>query len=280
MRIEQKFDLYSHNTMRLHSIASVVYFPESTKELVELLRELGNNCLIISAGSNVILPENLHRPVVSLMSLNNEIVLDGENVKVGCSVRIQKLIRFLQEHDLGGIEYLYSVPASVGGLVYMNGGRGKSMNLAISDFLKSTDYLDLNDMTIKTYSANRSDFSYRHSPFQDMNAIILSASFKFKSQEPEVTESLIKERLEYSQKHLAADKPSCGSVFKTGNRIVYRLLMGMRVGDAMFSKKKSNWISNMGNASYNDICKLIKRAQLLHKLFLSRCELEVRVIEG
>ena len=162
----------------------------------------------------------------------------------------------------------------------MNGGRGKSMNLAISDFLKSADYLDLNDMTIKTYTANRSDFSYRHSPFQDMNVIILSATFKFKSQEPEVTESLIKERLEYSQKHLAADKPSCGSVFKTGNRLVYRLLMGMRVGDAMFSKKKSNWISNMGNASYNDICKLIKRAQLLHKLFLSRCELEVKVIEG
>jgi len=280
MIIHSNTDLFSHNTMKLHSIVDKVYYPESNDELKELVSNTKTKYILLGAGSNLILPARLSIPVISLMSLNNEIVLDGENVKVGCSVRIQKLIRSLQEHNMGGIEYLYSVPASVGGLVYMNGGRGKSMNLAISDFLKSADYLDLNDMTIKTYTANRSDFSYRHSPFQDMNAIILSATFKFKSQEPEVTESLIKERLEYSQKHLAADKPSCGSVFKTGNRIVYRLLMGMRVGDAMFSKKKSNWISNIGNASYNDICKLIKRAQLLHKLFLSRCELEVKVIEG
>lgn len=280
MIVEQNKDLFSQNTIRLHSLAEKVYYPESNDELKDLISNLKTRFVLLAAGSNLVLPAHLSIPAISLMSLNNEIIIDDETVKVGCSVRIQKLIRFLQEHNMGGIEYLYSVPASVGGLVYMNGGRGKGMNLAISDFLKSAEYLDMNDMTIKTYTANRADFSYRHSPFQDMNAIILSASFKFKSQEPELTESLIKERLEYSKKYLAADKPSCGSVFKTGNRVVYRLLMGMRVGDAMFSKKKSNWISNMGNASYNDICKLIKRAQLLHKLFLSRCELEVKVIEG
>ena len=281
MIIEQHLDLYSQNTMRLHSIADTVYYPESYDELKELISQLGSNCIVIAAGSNVILPERLQRPVVSLMSLNYSIdITENSRVHVGCSVRVQKLIRFIQEHHLGGIEYLYSIPASVGGLVYMNGGRGKSMNMAISDYLESVEFLDLNDMSIKTYKANRSDFTYRHSPFQDMNVIILSATFRFKNQGTEVTENSIKARLEYSKRYLSADKPSCGSVFKRGNRLVYRLLRGMRCGGAMFSKKTSNWISNVDNASYDDICKLIKRAQFIHKLFLSHCELEVKILKG
>ena len=57
------------------------------------------------------------------------------------------------------------------------------------------------------------------------------------------------------------------------------MLRGMRAGGAMFSKKTPNWISNVDNATYEDICKLIKRAKFIHKLFLSRCETEVRIVK-
>ena len=279
MKVEKNKDLYAQNTMRLHSVADLVYFPETKEELKELICQYGSQYVLLAAGSNLLLPSHLSIPVISLMSLNNEMIIDGGKVRVGCSVRVQQLIRFLQKHHLGGIEYLYSVPASVGGLVYMNGGRGKTMNMAISDYLDSVEYLDLDDMAIKKYEVNLSDFTYRHSPFQDMNAIILSACFNFISQSPEITETKIKERLDHSKKHLSSDKPSCGSVFKNGNRIVYRLLRGMKVGGVMFSKKTSNWISNVDDASYDDVCKLIKRAQLLHKLFLSSCQLEIKIIK-
>lgn len=272
-------DLYHYNTMKLHSMASEVYFPESCDDLHHILDKYPD-ALLLAAGSNVVLPAQLRRPVVSLMSLDNSLeLLEDGCVRVGCSVRVQKLIRFLQEHYLGGIEYLYSVPASVGGLVYMNGGRGKTMNVSISDYLEKVEYLDLDDKTFHTYIMKKSDFSYRHSPFQDMNAIVLTATFKFKKQEPEETEKLIKERLDFSKKHLSADKPSCGSVFKHGNRIVYRIIRGMRCGGAMFSKKTLNWISNVDNASYDDVCNLIRRAQLVHKLFLSHCEPEIKIIK-
>ena len=279
MRIEKRIDLYKLNTMHLHSMAEVAYYPETNEDLRELISQFGSHFILLAAGSNLLLPAHLSIPVISLMSLNNEMEIDGGKVRVGCSVRVQQLIRFLQKHHLGGIEYLYSVPASVGGLVYMNGGRGKSMNMAISDYLDSVEYLDLDDMTVKTYDVSLLDFTYRHSPFQDMNVIILSACFNFISQSPEITETKIKERLDYSKKHLSGDKPSCGSVFKNGNRIVYRLLRGMKVGGAMFSKKTSNWISNVDDASYDDVCKLIKRAQLLHKLFFSSCQLEIKIIK-
>ena len=280
MKVERNTDLYSQNTMRLHSIADNVYYPESYDELNGLVQQYGSDCLIISAGSNVLLPPQLHRPVVSLMKLNEKIeILEDGRVFSGCSVRVQKLVRFLQQNNLGGIEYLYSVPASVGGLVYMNGGRGREHNMAISDYLDIVDYLDLSDFTIKSYIAQKTDFTYRHSPFQDMNVIILAAYFRFKNQKPEVTEALIKKRLDYSKKYLSADKPSCGTAFCKGNRYIFRLLRGLRVGDAMFSKKTSNWISNVGNATYEDVCKLINKTQRIHKLFLSECQPEIKIIK-
>lgn len=280
MKEEHFFDLFFQNTMRLHSIADNVYYPESFDELNGLIKQFGSNCLIIAAGSNLILPPQVHKPVISLMQLNDRIeLLEDGRVIVGCSVRIQKFIRFLQQNNMGGIEYLYSVPASVGGLVYMNGGRGKKMNMAISDYLDSVEYLDMNDMIIKSYKYNRSDFSFRHSPFQEMDAIILVAYFKFKEQKSDETEILIKERMDYSTRYLAADKPSCGSVFCEGNRIVYKLLQGKRIGGAMFSKKKANWISNVDNATYDDVCSLISRGQRLHKLFLSSCKPEVKIVK-
>jgi UDP-N-acetylmuramate dehydrogenase len=97
-------------------------------------------------------------------------------------------------------------------------------------------------------------------------------------QDREETERKIQERMDHSKKHLSADKPSCGSVFCEGNRIVYRLLMGKRVGGAMYSKKTPDWISNMGNATASDVMALIEKGKKLHKLFLSRCKAEIRYI--
>lgn len=283
MRVEKECDLFPHNTMRLHSIASVMYSPENRGELTELIKKLSadNKAYhILSAGSNIVFADHVETPLINLMELDKSIeYLDGGNVRVGCSVRIQSLIRDLQKHGLGGIEYLFSVPSSVGGAVYMNAGRGKSEGKSISDYLLEVEYYSPEEGVFKTYFKRKEDFSYRHSPFQGMNVVIVSATFKFKEQEADVTETLIKERMEHSKKHLSADKPSCGTVFCEGNRIVYRLLMGKKVGGAMYSKKTPDWISNMGDATASDVMALIEKGKRLHKLFLSRCEVEIRYIQ-
>lgn len=277
---KNNIDLYNQNTMRLHCVAETVYYPESVDELKSIISELGNkDFYLLAAGSNVILPESISRPVVSLMKLDDRIEFVDGIVRVGCSVRVQKLIRFLQQHHQGGIEYLFSVPASIGGLVYMNGGRGRKYNKAISDYLIKVDFLDLDDRKIHTYIYNKSDFSYRHSPFQDKNVILITCYFRFEEQDKETTEQLINERLEHSKNYLSADKPSCGSVFCKGNRVLFRLMRGMKVGGAQFSKKTPNWISNVDHASYQDICKLIRRAEWLHRVFLTHSKLELKIIE-
>ena len=282
MKIKEYCDLYQYNTMRLHSVAENMYFPESREELINLIKdfkEKGTHYYIFSGGSNIVFAENVVTPLINLMELDKGIdYLEDGLVKVGCSVRVQILIRDLQKHGLGGIEYLFSVPSSLGGAVYMNAGRGKDIGLAISDYLEEVDYYSPKENKFLKYIKKDGDFKYRHSPFQDMNAIIVSATFRFKKQDAEVTEALIKERMEHSKKYLSADKPSCGTVFCEGNRVVYRMLMGKRVGGAMYSKKTPDWISNIGNATASDVMALIETGKKLHKLFLSRCRVEVKYI--
>lgn len=282
MKTKENCDLYQYNTMRLHSVADNVYFPESREELLRLIQDFGKAGIpysIFSGGSNVIFAERVVTPLINLMELDKSITyIEDGLVKVGCSVRIQTLIRDLQKHSLGGIEYLFSVPTSIGGAIYMNAGRGKDIGLAISDYLEEVEYYSPKNHIFKRYVKEEDDFTYRYSPFQNMDAIIVSATFRFKKQGADVTEARIKERIEHSRKHLSADKPSCGTVFCEGNRVVYRLLMGKCVGGAMYSKKTANWISNMGNATASDVLALIDKGKKLHKLFLSRCKVEIRYI--
>ena len=282
MKIENNIDLFKYNTMRLHSMADVVYFPEKKEELVERIgtfKKEGTPFYVFAGGSNIIFAERVNTPLICLMDLDKTIHYSEDGLaKVGCSVRVQTLIRDLQKHGLGGIEYLFSVPSSVGGAVYMNAGRGKSEKKAISDYLVSVEYFSPIDLEFRTYEMNPEEFSHRHSPFQETEAVIVTATFKFKKQDAEETDRLIKERMEHSKKCLSADRPSCGSVFCEGNRVVYRLLMGKRIGGAMYSKKTPDWISNMGNATASDVMALIEKGKKLHKLFLSRCRAEIKYI--
>ena len=283
MKILKDCDLHPYNTMCLHSVADEVYFPENREELTGLIKEFrqkGQKYAVFSGGSNIIFAEQVKTPLVCLMSLDKGIdYLEDGRVKVGCSVRIQTLIRDLQKHGMGGIEYLFSVPTSVGGAVYMNAGRGKSIGVTISDYLEEVEYYSPLDDEFRTYQKNTVEFSHRHSPFQETEAVIVSATFRFPMQDREETERKIQERMDHSKKHLSADKPSCGSVFCEGNRIVYRLLMGKRVGGAMYSKKTPDWISNMGNATASDVMALIEKGKRLHKLFFSHCKVEIRYIQ-
>lgn len=282
MKIVEHVDLYRYSTMRLHSVADMMCFPQSRNELKELINKLdakGEKYIIVAAGSNVVFAEHVRTTLINLMEFDKSIVHEEGRVKVGCSVRIQTLIRDLQKHGQGGIEYLYSVPSSVGGAVYMNAGRGKSYGVAISDYLEEVEYYNPKDGAFHIYKKRNEDFAHRKSPFQGSSNIIVSATFSFKEQNAEETERLIRERMEHSKRYLSADKPSCGSVFCEGNRLVYRLLMGKRVGGAMYSKKTPDWISNMGNATASDVMALIEKGKRLHKLFLSHCKVEIRYIQ-
>ena len=277
MKTYCKFDLYTKNTMRLHCIAEKVYEPETIdelKELVVMLKDSGETYHLLGAGSNVILPNSLFSPVILLTSISNDILIDKNTVECGCSVRIQKLIRECQRKELGGLEYLYSVPCNVGGAVYMNAGAGRNQ---ISDYIERIEYYSPTKGTVEFIEKSNADFSYRHSIFQQNDWIILRIRFSLPSATYSEVEDRVKSRIKFANEKQAGNLPSCGSVFSQCNGHIMQLLMGLRIGGACWSKKTRNWISNLGGAKSKDICRLIGIARFLHIITLQKYSVEVRI---
>ena len=280
MKIENNIDLYKFSTMRTHSIATVMYTPESNKDLINAINECKGDCYFLGGGSNIVFADRVEKPIINLMELNNTLSLNEDGtVTAGCSVRIQKLINFGKDNAMGGFEYLCSLPASVGGIVYMNAGRGRVHHQQISDWLQTVEYLDLNDMQVKTMSVDKSQWTYRHSPFHEMKAVILSATFKMQKSSVEEVTALIQQRKDTVKANQEANKPSCGSVFNRENKYLMRLLRGKRIGGARFSKKTNNWISNDQNGTGNDVIHLMEYAEKLHRLFFLNCKPEIKIFK-
>lgn len=267
MEVLKDVNLRGFSTMRLNGVGAIMFKPENRLELLDLIATLKGDYYLLSAGSNTIFSEYVEKPIINLMSVDESISFDDGVFTCGCSVRIQRFVQFAKEKGYGGIEFLYSLPASVGGIVYMNAGRGGDKRQSISDFLTEVTYLDCNTNEIRTEGVDKSIFGHHISPYQNMNCVILSCKVKLKKQSQEETDSLIKERLDRCKKIQDNSKPNCGSVFSKGNKFIFKLfqILGTRSGDAMFSKKTSDWIINSGGATATDIKKLVTKMIRAHK---------------
>lgn len=279
MKILKDFNLVNHNNIRLNSIAKEFFIPENYDDLTALLKLLNgrkNHFYILSAGSNVLLKPLIKTPVVYLMQLDNTLHYDKKTNTVvsGCSVKIQTLINFLADNNLGGIEYLYSLPALVGGCVCMNAGRGRNYHLSISDHIISVEYFE--DGILKTITKDQCEFGYRKSIFQDSVKIITKVLFQFPFQQKDITRKKIKERLEYVKVYQEPKRPSLGSVFSSFDGRIMTRVKGLRIGNAAYSKKTINWISNLGNARYSQVILLINIVKVISFFINTKAKLEVK----
>lgn len=275
MIIEKNVDLTRYNTIRLHATAEVMYTPQNTEELIELIKEL-DRFFLLSGGSNVLINDArpIQTPIINMDEVDSSIQLvDNGVIRVGCSVKLQMLIQWLQERDLGGIEYLYSVPGFVGGATVMNAGRGKKFNQAISDFILRVECIQNGKLYEK--SKDECEFGYRNSVFLSENIPVTATFFSFNVVPSSQIETIKNERIQHTKKYQDMKYPNAGSIFRKGRPFIFRLIKGRKYRGAAFSKITPNWINNLGDARFRDITKLIRDVKLLNKLTLFNAETEI-----
>jgi len=247
---------------------SEIAIPESEEELVGILTECTTEeqvYRILGNGSNVLVSdEGIDELVIKITEACTELTIDNEYVSVGSSVRLPAFVNELVEHGFGGYEYLYSVPATIGGALYMNAGRGKKYGKTIADYLVEVEVFDGDEK--KSIEVDELTFSHRYSTFQEHPKwTILSATFRPPSQPKDVGKKKIKERME-EVKQRERSVPTAGSVFSLGARLPLHLVPpeGLQIGGARFVE--TNRICNVGDATYDDIIRLIRIAKLLNTL--------------
>ena len=282
--IERENELLAeHTTIRIGGRAEKFYIPENESELRQILIK-HQNAGIISGGSNLLINDRKVFPaVVSMEKCCVELIWNADgSVYAGSSVRAQQLIRTLNQWGLGGIEYLYSLPAMVGGMVFMNAGRGGDKK-SIADHIISVRYMT-RDGDIAELPAEDCHFEYRKSLFQDKDWVILGALFRFEPIDTIASEQRIAEQMERCRLNQDRRFPNFGSLFGRSNQKIMVYLQKHAKSEngrksACLSSKSSNWVINRGEGTFSEVKRIIKKVRLLHKIAGQQCEIEVRIWE-
>lgn len=281
MKELENISLETYTTIKVGGVAKKLYVPETNDELIELIRNKKPK-YYIGGGSNLLIANIEFDTVVDLKEFNNIIDVKADGVFiVGASVRLQRVINEINKHGFGGIEYLFSVPGTVGGAVVMNAGRGKQYNKSISDYIDSVTAIKIDSGEIVTIVQSDCGFSYRNSIFKKNEYVIISVKFHFEKMDIQKSSELKRERLELCKKLQDTSKPNFGSVFMKYDYRIISLAMRLRFGNkkAHFSSLTPNWIINESKADYKSVRRAIRIVELLHKLTFKKCEKEVIIWE-
>ncbi|MBD2450890.1 FAD-binding protein [Nostoc sp. FACHB-152] len=261
-----------HNFQRVGEITDI----NDLQDYCNWAKENKVNIFIIGNGSNTLFVRKNVQSLILKNKLPKYIThLNDDRVEVSSSVSIMEVLKYCYQNSRNSFYYLASVPATIGGALAMNAGRGRQHKQTIYDFVESVTFFE--DGSIKTLDQSQIVRDYRQTIFTGMHSkLILSAIFKFESNE--FDENPITSRQAWAKEHQDNTAPNCGSVFKTANYRILSKLKGILIGRAMFSAKTDNWILNKSDSAY-PIILLIIIAKFLHFITMQKISLEVIEID-
>lgn len=280
MRIVENHNMKNHSNMKVGGVAKRFIAVENKNELKEIFEKF-DNIFLIGNGTNTLIDDgDLDITFVSLKDLNRVEELSEGIVRVEAGLDFNKLIAFMNRNNYSGLENLAGIPGSVGGLVYMNGGAYGS---EIFDCIKEIEIFDENHK-IRNLKKSEINFSYRSTEIQEKNWVIISATFEFK-RGFDLQKVIEIQALRESKQPL--DKPNLGSTFKNPKgdfsaRLISEAgLKGTKIGGAEISPKHPNFIVNNGDATFEDISKILSLVKgKIKELYDVQLEEEIIILKN
>jgi len=286
LQIRYEEPMKDHTTFKVGGPADCLLSPKDG-DLKSFCINLLNRCktekvpiFILGGGANIVVSDKGIRGIVLDMSAWNGgriNKVDSENFEIifMSGTSIDYAVNKSCDHDLYGLEFLAGMPGTIGGAVWMN---ARCYGGEIADVLSWVEIIRSN-FTGSGYVRkmveikNGEGFGYKQSPFQKMDCIILSASFKLKKGDKE---KLLNKASEYRKdRHEKGHYlfPSAGSAFKnnrdfgkpTGQIIDELGLKNRQIGGAQIAPFHGNIVINTGNATAKDIRALMDETALIVK---------------
>ena len=238
--------------------ADILFEPKDVADLQSFLRQLdpATPVMALGLGSNLIIRDGGVKGVVVRLGKAFAKVACIDPVTLACGGGASGILVSSTARDKGiaGLEFLRSIPGTVGGFVRMNGG---AYGGEVKDILRDCDVV-LRDGTLVTLSVEELHYSYRHSELPD-GSIVVAARFQGRPGEPEAIQAEM-DRISASRE---ASQPlrskTGGSTFKNpdGHK-AWQLVdaagcRGLRIGGAQVSEKHTNFLINADDATSADI---------------------------
>ena len=252
-----------YTTYKVGGRAICMAIPDDEKSLIVLLKYLRKNKIkykILGNGSNVIFNDAGYNGVIIKLDNFNSLRIINNKIIVGAGYMLNKLALRVSRLGLTGMEFAAGIPGTVGGAIYMNAGAYKrDMGYIVTSVKVLTPQYE-----IKTLYNKDLNFHYRSSFFQThKDYICLEATIHLIKGNSEEIINLIEERKKRRLETQPLEYPSAGSVFRNpdGNfagKLIEEIgYKGKSIGGAKVSEKHANFIINNGNATGEDVKKLI-----------------------
>jgi UDP-N-acetylmuramate dehydrogenase len=251
---------------------------EEFHEYCSWAKENNVKIYILGNGSNTLFTREKVKTLILKNNLNKNILsLSDTCFEVSSSVLVLDILKECYRKSLDSFYYLASVPATVGGALAMNAGRGREYQLSIYDFIESVTFFDFEKNCLVSLEKSKIVKGYRETIFTGSHSkLILSAIFQF--QPACFNSNPIVERIKWTKEIQDNTAPNCGSVFKLVDYGIISRLKGLRIGGTSFSDKTHNWILNRSNSS-RSILVLIYIVKMLHFLSGKKAKVELILVE-
>jgi UDP-N-acetylmuramate dehydrogenase len=264
--LREQESMSRHTSWKTGGDAQYFYVPADIEDLSEFMFSLPIDMSVIwvGLGSNLLVRDGgLSGVVISVVGVLNKLEKSNKNVMtIGAGVTCAKAARVAAKEGLAGIEFLASIPGSIGGALAMNAG---AYGGEIWDYVEQVEIINRNGQR-KIYSSNQFEVAYRSVSLAD-DEWFVACTLKLDVSNKEQVEKKIKAILSERAEAQPLGQHSCGSVFRNPeNDHAARLidacgLKGTQFGGATVSEKHANFIINTGNATALDIEKLIELVQ-------------------
>ncbi len=238
--------------------AQWLFEPKDVDDLSDFLAGLEPDVSVmgLGLGSNLIVRDGGVPGVVVRLGKAFATVerLDATTLRCGGGASGILVSSTARDSGIGGLEFLRSIPGTVGGFVRMNGG---AYGREVKDILLDCEIV-LRSGERRTLALADLGYTYRHSELP-AGSIVVGATFRGHPDAPEA----IGAEMDRIAAEREASQPlrsrTGGSTFKNppGTK-AWKLIdeagcRGLTVGDAQVSEKHCNFLLNLGNASAADI---------------------------
>jgi UDP-N-acetylmuramate dehydrogenase len=238
--------------------AEWLFEPTDIDDLSDFLRDLDPSVRVLGLGlgSNLIVRDGGVAGVVVRLGKAFAKVerIDPTTVRCGGGASGILVSSTARDAGIAGLEFLRSIPGTVGGFVRMNGG---AYGREVKDILVEAEVV-MRSGERKTLALADLGYTYRHSELPE-GSIVVSATFRGHAGDPA--------EIQAEMDRIAAEREAAqplrsktgGSTFKnpSGTK-AWKLVdeagcRGLTIGDAQVSEKHCNFLLNLGSATAADI---------------------------
>jgi UDP-N-acetylmuramate dehydrogenase len=278
-----KEPLSFHTSLRIGGSADIFVVPQDVDDIRHALMYAEREQLpvaVVGGGNNLLVRDRGIRGVVlKLEGCLGRAEFHGEEAIAGAGVSLSALIREAAALNLGGVEALVGIPATIGGALAMNAGTPDGW---IGDFVGAVYFLHADGSIGEFKPSGGLDYRAFHAP---PGSVLVGCRMQFQRRPFAEIQKDIKARLKQKKSTQPLALASAGYVWKNppgelATKLIEKCgLKGKRLNGAEISSKHSNFIVNRGGASAADIIALMELTRdRVHAQFGVVLQTEIRIL--